>query len=177
MSHSSLTSTTGSDFVLLSTGTAQSCVSGAAREVREVAMTLSHLWQTSAVRGRNGGCPGCCPGPLLHKQHRQLNRTSFLSLASWPYVPVQSWDSCSNLQVIPWAGNCTIPCYSSNGLWVGSWGINHCTSGCDCTVSTKAACHGPRSPCSAPPPATQRHALTPARLPTAQAEEQHGEEA
>lgn len=49
--------------------------------------------------------------------------------------------SCSNLHIIPWAGNCTITCYSVSGLWVGSWDITHCTPGCGCTVSTKAPAH------------------------------------
>lgn len=55
------------------------------------------------------------------------------------------------LNLIPWAGNCTIPCYSGNGLWVGRGGIIHCTSGWDCMAGTKVAWPGPRNPCPAPP--------------------------
>lgn len=98
MSHSSLTSATGSDLVLLSTGMVQNCVSEVTGEVRGVAMALSHLWKTSAVRGGIGGCPRCCPGPqlLCHSSH----------------------ELCHLFQFTPnsLGGNCTIPCYSGNTL-------------------------------------------------------------
>lgn len=58
---------------------------------------------------------------------------------------VMGFASCSNLHVIPLAGNCNIPCYSGNGLCVGSWGIHHCTSCWACMVSTNVACPAPPS--------------------------------
>lgn len=133
MSHSSLTCATESDFVLLSTGTAQSCVRGTTREVREVATALSCLWQTSCPRWKWGLlCLLSWPSAAQTAQRAQTAQQDVLPLTSIlalrPSAAVGS-ASGSNLHVIPWAGNCTLPCCLSNGLWVGSWDINHCSSG------------------------------------------------
>jgi len=116
MSYSSLTGATGSGFVPLSAGITQNCVSGATREVREVAAALSHLWQSLAVRGGNKWeLPWLLSWPSATQtaQTAQQDIPPITSILALEPSAVMGSASGSNLHAIPWAGNCPIPCYGA----------------------------------------------------------------
>lgn len=101
---SSLTSTTGSGFVLVSTGTTQLGMSGGYQGSQRGGHSIDLSDRLQLSEGEVGAalaavlplCCGDCRG----------SSSSFPSPDSWRTV---SSASGSNLQVIPWAGHCTIP--------------------------------------------------------------------